>query len=130
MDLIHEIRKQFGPEQITIRVDANGAFSTHEARKLLQALAELKIHSIEQPIKAGQWEEMARLCQTTPTPIALDEELIGINDIEKKRRLLEIIKPQFIILKPSLHGGIEGCREWIDIAEKLRYRDDSKWHCY
>ena len=116
LDLIHEIRKQFGPEQITIRVDANGAFSTHEARKLLQALAELKIHSIEQPIKAGQWEEMARLCQTTPTPIALDEELIGINDIEKKRRLLEIIKPQFIILKPSLHGGIEGCREWIDIA--------------
>lgn len=118
LDLIHEIRKQFGPEQITIRVDANGAFSSHEAQELLQALAELKIHSIEQPIKAGQWEEMARLCQTTPTPIALDEELIEINKIEDKKRLLDIIKPHYIILKPSLHGGIEGCREWIDIAEK------------
>lgn len=118
LDLIREVRQHYAADNITIRVDANGAFSASEAPEVLDQLAALDIHSIEQPIKAGQWEEMARLCRSTSTPIALDEELIGINDIEKKRRLLEIIKPQYIILKPSLHGGIEGCREWINIAEE------------
>lgn len=74
----------------------------------LSRLAELDLHSIEQPIRAGQWEEMARLTEVSPLPIALDEELIGINTSENKRRLLEQIRPQYIILKPSLHGGIAG----------------------
>jgi O-succinylbenzoate synthase len=35
----------------------------------------------------------------------------------KKSALLDTIKPQYIILKPSLHGGISGTREWIQLAE-------------
>lgn len=120
LDLIREIRTEYDSKLITIRVDANGAFTNSEAPMILEKLAALDIHSIEQPIKAGQWNEMAKLCARTPTPIALDEELIGINEISLKRDLLETIKPQFIILKPSLHGGIEGCREWIDLADKFK----------
>ncbi len=118
LDLIRKLRGKFSAEQITIRVDANGAFKTAEAHEILSDLARLNIHSIEQPIRAGQWSEMANLCKKTPTPIALDEELIGINEIAEKKKMLETIKPQYIILKPSLHGGFEGCREWINLAEK------------
>lgn len=116
--LLKSIRNRFSAEQITLRVDANGAFSIEESLSKLTQLSELDIHSIEQPIKAGQWKEMAQLCASTPLPIALDEELIGINLLEDKIKLLEIISPQYIILKPSLHGGIKGCKEWIEIAEK------------
>lgn len=104
---------------VTLRVDANGAFSPAEAEEKLQRLVPLKIHSIEQPIRAGQWEETTRLCYTTPLPIALDEELIGVHHPDQKRRLLETIQPRYIILKPSLHGGISGCNEWIALAKKL-----------
>lgn len=117
--LLKSIRSRFSSEQITLRVDANGAFSFEESLNKLAQLSELNIHSIEQPIKAGQWKEMSQLCSSTPLPIALDEELIGINLIEDKIKLLEVISPQYIILKPSLHGGIKGCKEWIKIAEKL-----------
>ena len=118
LDLLHSIRKNYSADQITLRVDANGAFEPHRAKKVLEQLAELEIHSIEQPIKAGQWNEMQKLCSSTPTPIALDEELIGINDLTTKIELLETIQPQYIILKPSLHGGISGTQEWISLAEE------------
>ena len=104
---------------ITLRVDANGAFAPREVDEKLQMLAPLDIHSIEQPIRAGLWEGMTRLCETSPLPIALDEELIGIHRPEEKRRLLETIRPHYIILKPSLHGGISGCNEWITLATEL-----------
>lgn len=103
---------------LTLRVDANGAFSPTEAHEKLIALSSFGIHSIEQPIKAGQWKEMAEICRSTPIPVALDEELIGINLIEEKITLLETIDPQYIILKPSLHGGISGAQEWIALAEE------------
>lgn len=115
--LLKNIRSHYNSDTITLRVDANGAFSPNEAPHLLQRLAELEIHSIEQPIKAGQWEAMQELCHITPTPIALDEELIGIHSPEEKNQLLSTITPQFIILKPSLHGGISGTQEWIKSAE-------------
>lgn len=115
--ILEGIRKEYSRDEITLRVDANGAFNPDEALMRLEKLAELDIHSIEQPIKQGQIVEMADLCSKTPLPIALDEELIGINDIVEKRNLIEQIKPQYIILKPSLHGGISGCNEWISIAE-------------
>lgn len=118
-DILKSLRKKFPAEQLEIRVDANGAFSSDDARIVLKELADLQIHSIEQPIKAGKHDEMAKLCIDTPTPIALDEELIGINQIKEKKQLLETIKPQYIILKPSLVGGFSGCDEWIDIAESL-----------
>jgi o-succinylbenzoate synthase len=118
LSILDSIRKQYSSTEITLRVDANGAFTPQQAPELLQKLADLEIHSIEQPIKAGQWEAMAELCQATPTPIALDEELIGINDIHQKMALLDTIQPQFIILKPSLHGGISGTQEWIELAEQ------------
>ena len=110
--------RQLQHEGDTLRVDANGAFSLEEAPLRLKELAALGIHSIEQPIRQGQWETMARLCATSPLPIALDEELIGVNDTGEKIRLLETIRPQFIILKPSLHGGLSGCDEWIRLAEE------------
>ena len=116
--LIRKIRERFSPEQIEIRVDANGAFSYEEAPARLRELSQYSLHSIEQPIRQGQWQEMGRLCQDTPLPIALDEELIGVNNIEEKIRLLDTIKPQYIILKPSLHGGMEGTTEWLRLAAK------------
>lgn len=117
--LLKHIRKHFSSQEITLRVDANGAFGISDALSKLSQLAELDLHSIEQPIKAGQWDEMAELVAKTPLPIALDEELIGVNDVMEKARLLETIKPQYIILKPSLHGGLSGSEEWISIAERL-----------
>jgi len=118
VSILKTIRDNYSPEQIELRVDANGAFSPEEASGKLERLSEFKIHSIEQPIKAGQWEEMAKLCEKTPLPIALDEELIGIFDVTEKEKLLQTIQPQYIILKPSLVGGIKGSREWIDFADK------------
>lgn len=117
--ILTTLRKKFPLEKLEIRVDANGAFSFEEAQTVLQELADLQIHSIEQPIKAGNMEQMKNLCAQTPTPIALDEELIGIIDFEEKRKLLETILPQYIILKPSLVGGISGTDEWISLAQKL-----------
>lgn len=117
--LLRHIRKHFSAKEITLRVDANGAFAVGDALDKLKVLAELDLHSIEQPIRAGQWEAMAELAARTPLPIALDEELIGVNDPEQKRLLLESIKPQYIILKPTLHGGISGCDEWISLANSL-----------
>jgi L-alanine-DL-glutamate epimerase and related enzymes of enolase superfamily len=118
IDLLQSIRKEFSADRIELRVDANGAFSPDNALQKLERLSKLDLHSIEQPIKAGQWEAMARLCEQTPLPIALDEELIGVNDRDRKRLLLDTIKPQYIILKPSLHGAFIGSREWIDLADE------------
>jgi len=118
-ELIAEMRRQFSASELTIRVDANGAFSPLQAAKILPALEKLQVHSIEQPIKAGQWNEMAELCAKTPLPIALDEELIGIYPVEKKKRLLETIKPQYLILKPGLLGGFNATDEWISLADEM-----------
>ena len=117
-EVIKSLRQKFPKEKIELRVDANGAFSPKQAKVVLQELAELDIHSIEQPIQAGNWKAMAELCRTTPTPIALDEELIGVLNFESKKDLLREINPQYIILKPSLIGGFSGADEWIDLAEK------------
>lgn len=116
LDIIRRIRKRFTKEQIEIRVDANGAFSPEEAMDKLHQLAEYDLHSIEQPIRQGQWEEMARLCKHTPLLIALDEELIGVNTESEKIRLLETIQPQYVIIKPSLHGGMGGTTQWLRLA--------------
>jgi o-succinylbenzoate synthase len=119
LDLLAFIRQNFTKNQIEIRVDANGAFSAIDALDKLNQIAIYELHSIEQPIKQGQLSVMEQLCEVTPLEIALDEELIGIFGYDKKRRLLEKVKPQYIILKPSLVGGFRGSKEWIDIAEEL-----------
>ena len=118
LELLQGIRQAYNPRQITLRVDANGAFSPREAQQKLPQLAKLGLHSIEQPIAPGNWEDMAILCKESPLPVALDEELIGINDKGKKIQLLDTIHPQYLVLKPSLHGGISGCNEWIELAEE------------
>lgn len=117
--ILKALRNEFSASDIEIRVDANGAFQANEALRYLERLATLQLHSIEQPIRAGQWEAMAELCEQTPLPIALDEELIGIFTREEKQRLLREIQPQYIILKPSLIGGYSGSEEWITLAETL-----------
>ena len=124
LDLIRRLRARFSQECVTLRVDANGAFAPQEALPKLELLSRYDIHSIEQPIRAGQWQEMARLCRQTPLPIALDEELIGIYHQEEKENLLDEIRPQYIVLKPTLHGGLSGAAEWMDAA--LR-RDVGFW---
>jgi len=118
--ILHGIREIFPKEKLEIRVDANGAFSVKNAKIVLDELYDLDIHSIEQPIKAGNWKDMANLCKCTPTPIALDEELIGVIDINEKTKLIESINPQYIILKPSLIGGFSGTNEWINLARELK----------
>lgn len=118
LDLVRRIRQRFSRREVELRLDANGAFSFDEALYKLELLSQYAIHSIEQPIKAGQWAFMGDLCRNSPLPIALDEELIGVNDPEQKVQLLNIIKPAYIVLKPSLHGGISGCTEWIGIAKE------------
>ncbi len=118
LSLLQYIRERFSCEKVELRVDANGAFAPEEAMSKLEALAAFGLHSIEQPIRQGQWEEMAHLCRETPIPIALDEELIGVYGRKKKLELLEKVQPQYIILKPALCGGFSGAREWIELAEK------------
>ena len=118
LDLIKRIRDVYTKEQVELRVDANGGFLPENAMSQLEALAKYDIHSIEQPIKQHQWPKMAQLCRETPLPIALDEELIGVNVRSMKEALLDTIRPQYIILKPSLHGGIYGCNEWIQLADQ------------
>ena len=119
IELLKQIRQRFSPREVELRVDANGAFPFEEALYKLELLSQYALHSIEQPIKAGQWSYMAELCRDAPLRIALDEELIGINDPDQKRQMLNIIRPAYIILKPSLHGGMMGVREWVEIAHDM-----------
>jgi o-succinylbenzoate synthase len=116
--LIRKVRSRYSPESLELRVDANGAFTPDTAMKRLEALAALGIHSIEQPIAQYQWKEMAALCADSPLPIALDEELIGVTSLEEKRLLLDTIRPQYIVLKPTLHGGMSGTMEWVSEAHR------------
>ncbi len=120
LSILAAIRKRFSAEKIELRVDANGAFLPENALEKITQLADYQIHSIEQPIKQKQNDAMASLCEKSPIPIALDEELIGITDYVQKMQLLKKIKPKYIILKPTLLGGLQHCREWIEIASRLQ----------
>ena len=117
LELLKEVRSEFSAEDLTLRVDANGAFDLRNVRSILDRIAELNVHSIEQPVAPGLHEIMAELCAETPLPIALDEDLIGMNTIDLKRDLLDQVRPQFIVIKPGLVGGWAATREWIDLAE-------------
>ncbi|MDO7613049.1 MAG: o-succinylbenzoate synthase [Crocinitomicaceae bacterium] len=116
LSILKFIREKYAQE-IEVRVDANGAYEEPEVKEILNHLKNLGVHSIEQPIAKGNWELMNALCKDRVIPIALDEELIGVTNEHDKKELLSLINPQFIILKPSLHGGIKGCSEWIELAE-------------
>lgn len=118
LDILHQIRQVAGPEDLTIRVDANGAFAPEEAFRKLERLARYSLHSIEQPIRQGQPEQMQQLCAYTPIPIALDEELIGVQENARQVELLDFVKPQYIILKPTLVGGLQASTDWIRLAEE------------
>lgn len=118
LDLIRHIRESFGRDRVELRVDANGGFTPDEALGRLEQLARYDIHSIEQPVRQHQWRDMARLCRLSPLPIALDEELIGVNMKSMKEHLLDTIRPQYIVLKPSLHGGMHGSEEWAGMARE------------
>jgi len=117
-NLLKEIRKEFSAQEITLRVDANGAYSYNTALENLKRLSDLQIHSIEQPIQAGRWDEMARLCEQSPIPIGLDEDLIGVFNQKQLIQIAEQIHPAYFILKPSVHGGLAGCEKWIELSNK------------
>lgn len=118
VELLSILRSAFPQSAVELRLDANGAFDPDEAMALLDILAHYDIHSIEQPIRQRQWRDMARLCASSPIPIALDEELIGVNMRPMKEMLLDTIRPQYIVLKPSLHGGMAGTAEWVSLARE------------
>ena len=120
LQVLASVRKQFSASEITLRVDANGAFNAENVDTKLEALARFDLHSIEQPVKAGQHELMAQICASSPVPVALDEELIGIFDYREKFALLKKIQPTYIILKPGLLGGFQQTKEWIEIADRLK----------
>ncbi|GGE14627.1 o-succinylbenzoate synthase [Psychroflexus salis] len=120
LDLLKKIRAQFTADEVELRVDANGAFHPDDAFEKIKYLSELDLHSIEQPIKANQWKQMAQLCEKTPLPIALDEELIGVFNVTNRQELIQTIQPQYIILKPSLVGGFANTKHWIDLAEQQK----------
>ncbi|MFV0592818.1 MAG: o-succinylbenzoate synthase [Draconibacterium sp.] len=117
-EVLTQLRKRYPASDLEIRLDANGAFAPAEAPEKLKRLSDLTVHSIEQPIRQKQTEEMAKLCAETPIPIALDEELLGVFPINKKEQLLDEIRPQYIILKPGLLGGTQSCEEWIKAADQ------------
>ena len=116
--LLKQIRKNFKPTELELRVDANGAYTSTNISKILSELAKLDIHSIEQPIAVNQWDEMKNLCKSSPIPIALDEELINPYTKNQKENLLRYINPQYIVLKPSMLGGFKETEEWIGLAQK------------
>lgn len=118
--ILKSIREEYGPDDLELRVDANGAFGPYTALRKLDQLSNYHLHSIEQPIRHGQIAEMQKLCELTILPVALDEELIGIHKYEEKKQLLATIKPHYIILKPALLGGFKSCEEWIEIAESQK----------
>lgn len=118
LELIRRLRSRYSADAVELRVDANGAFSPADALRKIEALARYDLHSIEQPLRQGQWEAMAQLCRRTPLPVALDEELIGVNRPEAKRELLRTIRPQYLVIKPSLHGGLGGSEEWVKLADE------------
>lgn len=120
--LLNSIRENYTKDEIELRVDANGAFKPNNALSKLKQLAQFDLHSIEQPIKQGNWRQMSKLCSETPLSIALDEELIGITSLERKRELLKCIMPQYIILKPSLVGGFKGSIEWMNLADEFNIK--------
>lgn len=119
LEMVKRVRSRFSLHDVELRLDANGGFSPDEALYKLELLSQYAIHSIEQPIKQRNWGDMAELCRESPLPIALDEELIGVHTADAKRQLLNIIKPRYIVLKPSLHGGMSGTREWVSIAKDM-----------
>lgn len=119
LQLLAEIRAVAGPERLTLRVDANGAFAPADAPAKLDELARFDLHSIEQPIRAGQPTAMARLCRESPVPVALDEELIGVTAPGQQAALLAQIRPAYIILKPTLLGGLQASQQWLATAEAL-----------
>lgn len=120
LEIIKHIRTKYSDKDLEIRVDANGGFSPENVMKRLSELSKYNIHSIEQPIKAGQWEDMAQICRNTPIPVALDEELIGITHPMEMMELLKTIRPHYIILKPALTGGLSGSLEWLKMAARFQ----------
>lgn len=118
VDLLRYLRRRYSPADLTLRLDANGGFSSADALERLKRLSDFTVHSIEQPIRQGCYEEMARLCELSPIDIALDEELIGLTTVESRKRMLDTVRPQYIILKPSLCGGISATVEWKRLADE------------
>lgn len=119
IEMIKHIRNRYSANELTIRVDANGGFNLDNVMPNLDKLLKYGIHSIEQPIMAGQWEDMARVCENSPIPVALDEELIGITNPMFMMELLKTISPHYIVLKPSLMGGFSGSTDWLKLASQF-----------
>ena len=117
-EILKYIRTRYNADDLELRVDANGSFKPAQAQDILKMLTEFDLHSIEQPIASGHPDAMARLCESSSVPIALDEELIGKQTLTGKRKLLDLVKPQYLVLKPGLLGGISACKDWISLAEE------------
>ncbi len=118
LDILRSIRSRFSRDELELRVDINGAFTENDVREKLNRLAEFDLHSIEQPIQPGQWDLLAELCESSPIPIALDEELIPLINDAERIEMLENVNPQYLVLKPSLLGGFSETKKWIRMAKE------------
>ena len=116
LTLLKGIRERFSAHELILRVDANGAFDRSSIVPVVHELAALEVHSIEQPLPPTDHEGLAEICASSPVPVALDESLIGVFSAAEKELLLDSVRPQYIILKPSFIGGWRGADEWIDCA--------------
>jgi O-succinylbenzoate synthase len=118
LQMLKSLRSRFTSKELELRVDANGAFEPRVAMDILRKLAEVEIHSIEQPIRPGQWEEMAKLCMNSPVHVALDEELLGKHTVQEKQSLISAIRPHYLVLKPGLLGGFRQTIEYLALAKQ------------
>ncbi len=118
LSIIRSIRDSFDKNDLEIRLDANGSFTAFNALRRLDRLSGYDIHSIEQPVAAGQPELMKHICEVSPIDIALDEELIGFRTDGETDELLDCIRPAYIIIKPALCGGFERADRWIETARR------------
>ena len=118
LEILQSIRSRFNRNELELRVDANGAFNKNDVKEKLEQLSKFDLHSIEQPIQAGQWDLLSDLCKTSPVPIALDEELIPLINKKDRIEMMDKINPQYLVLKPSLLGGFSESEKWISLAKE------------
>ncbi len=118
VERVAAIRETVGGE-VSLRLDANGAFDVETAIEILEKLAGYKIDAIEQPIKRGKLEDLARVRTNSAIPVMADEALVTVKDAEN---LIEKSACDFFNLRVSKCGGIVPTIAVAKIAQKAGIR--------
>lgn len=96
------VRNALGPE-VSLRLDANGAWSVERALEVLDAVTPLGIAAVEQPLARGPVQDLARLRRGTSVPIVVDESLVTLADAET---LIAEKATDYFNLRVSKLGGL------------------------